>query len=392
MTSRRSDNGIMGNIRKRSKNTWTIQWDEPRAPGGRRRQRSKAVHGTKRDAEVVLAEIERQIRMGAYVKPANLTLTEYLDMWLEKSAAPRVGDKTLQEYRQIVHNHLDPALGNLVLQRISPLDIQSYIAAALKSGRMNGKGGLSDRTVRHHYALLHSAFNQAVRWQLMVRNPVDAVDPPRVASPEMVVLREEDIPVLVNEAKGTDLYIPIMIALGTGLRRGEILGLTFLNVDLKMGTISVVRSLEQTRQGVKTKQPKTHRSRRPVRLPPELIRILRAHKAAAMLRFGPDFSEDCYVCLRRDGSAWPPDVFSHRFTDMVRHLDIPRIRFHDLRHTVATISLKHGVHPKTVSEMLGHSSVNITLDTYSHVLPDIQDQAAAKINDVLRNALYGKTS
>lgn len=378
----------MGNIRKRSKSSWTIQWDEPPGLDGRRRQRSKAIKGTRREAEVALAQIEHRIRVGEYVEPNKVTVGEQLDNWLKKYASARVSPKTLQEYEGIVKNHLEPALGHLLLQQLSPLHVQNYYAQALRTGRLDGKGGLSPQTIRHQHAVLHQACAQAVRWQLLNRNPIDAVDPPKVPKTEMRVLDEAEISALLSASRETELYIPVLIALSTGLRRGEVLGLTWNSIDLDSGTLMVQRSIEQTRGGVRAKEPKTHRSCRPVKMPPSLIARLRSCKASATLREGVQFKGDSYICVRDDGTLWPPDVLSHRFSDLVKSLDeITKIRFHDLRHTFATNALRYGVHPKIVGEMLGHSSVTVTLDTYSHILPDMQDQAVGQIELLLQKVI-----
>lgn len=379
----------MGNIRKRGKNTWTVQWDEPRGPDGKRRQRSKAIRGSKREAEEALASIELQIRTGMYVEPSKMTVAEYFEKWL---AQARVTPKTKQEYEGIIRNHIIPALGTLLLQRLTPMQVSTYYTEKLQSGRLDGKGGLSPQTVLHHHTLVHKALGQAVCWQYLARNPSDAVDPPTVDQAEIVVLDEEECFVLIGKARETPIFIPVIIALNTGMRRGEIIGLTWRSIDLDRGSISVQRSIEQTRAGLRVKPTKTHRSRRPIRMPDTLTRIIRKYKAEMMLKAGPSFRKTDYVCLRDDGSLWPPDVLSHRFGDLIRGLDITRIRFHDLRHTFATIALKKGIHPKIVSEMLGHSSVNITLNIYSHVLPHMQEDAAAQIDDVLRGAINWKTS
>jgi len=316
-----------------------------------------------------------------------MTLAALLERWLKDSASSRVSPKTFQEYERMIRNHIVPALGSLQVQRITPMQIQAFYSKVLECGRLDGKGGLSPRSVLHIHALLHRVFSQAVRWQILPRNPVDAVDPPRVPRTEMKSLSVEEISVLLEAARDTTLFLPIAIALGTGLRRGEVLGLRWSSVDLEGGSLAVTRSIEQTKAGIRAKAPKTHRSLRPVKMPASLVKILRTAKAERMLKAGPDFSDEDYICLREDGSLWPPDVLSHRFTDLIRTLDITQVRFQDLRHTFATLSLQQGIHPKVVSEMLGHSSVNITLDTYSHVMPDMQEQAAARIDEILGSAI-----
>lgn len=381
----------MGSIRQRTKKkkSYTIQYYEPAGPDGTRRRRTEVVHGTRKDAEAALAERERSIRTGDYVFPSNLSVAKFLLLWLELRVK-KYSPKTLQEYKKIINNHLIPHLGNIPLQSLTPMHIEKYLAVALISGRLDGNGGLSSQTVRHHYALLHKALYDAVRWELLTRNPSDAVDGPKVLRKEMKVLIEEEIAILIEAIFGTSLFIPVVIALSTGIRRGENLGLTWADVDYDRATITIRRSMEQTIDGVRAKETKTHRSTRPVAMPDYLRVILKKHKVQMKLRLGPDFSESQYVCLKDDNTTWRPDTLSSCFSELVGSLNITKISFHDLRHTFATVALKQGIHPKVVSEALGHSSVNITLDIYSHVLPSLQREAAEKIDDALKDVISRK--
>jgi integrase len=184
--------------------------------------------------------------------------------------------------------------------------------------------------------------------------------------------------------------MPVMLAVTTGLRRGELLGLRWSNVDLATGTITVVQSLEQTKDGLRFKSPKTHRSRRSIALPTITVEALRSHRAKQAeerLALGPAYDDHDLVCPRPGGSPWPPDVFSTTFAAMLRRSNLKPIRFHDLRHSHATHLLKAGIHPKVVSERLGHSKVGITLDTYSHVLPGIQEEAIRRLDLLLERAI-----
>ena len=186
------------------------------------------------------------------------------------------------------------------------------------------------------------------------------------------------------------LYMPTMLAVTTGLRRGEILGLRWDNVDLVAGTLTVVQSLEQTKDGLRLKTPKTHRSRRSIALlamTTTELRLHRAKQAEERLALGPAYEEAGFVCPRPGGAPWTPDVFSTAFAAFVRRSGLSQFRFHDLRHTHASHLLRAGVHPKIVSERLGHSSVGITLDTYSHVLPGMQQDAVKLIDTALEAAI-----
>ena len=195
---------------------------------------------------------------------------------------------------------------------------------------------------------------------------------------------------LLQAVEGMRLYMPVLLAVMTGMRRGEILALRWQDTDLEKGLVAVRRSLEQTRDGLRFKQPKTGKGMRSVALPGIAIQVLRRHRteqAQERLKLGPAYEDNDLICPRPDGSPWPPDSLSTAFASLIRRSDLPRIRFHDLRHSHATQLLRHGIHPKVVSERLGHSKVGITLDTYSHVLPGMQEEAASKVDAALRTAI-----
>jgi integrase len=381
---------MKGHIRKRGKSSWAIVLDLGRDGAGKRHQKWHTVRGTKKDAERELARLITEIHAGNYVEPSRMLLREYLDRWLKDYAEQSVSPKTYERYEEIIRSHIVPALGGYELSKLRPLHIQGFYTSAVTSGRKDGKGGLSAQTVLHFHRLLHRALGQAVRWQLLARNPAEAVEPPRPQRTEMRVLDDAQIALLLKSLEGSRLHAPGLLALSTGLRRGELLGLRWRDIDLERGCLTVNCSVEQTKQSLRFKIPKTERSRRMVALPSFAVDMLRAHKreqTEARLKLGPAYQNDDLIFPREDGSPWPPDSFSTAFAAFIRGSDLPHVRFHDLRHSHATQLLKHGVHPKIVSERLGHSKVGITLDTYSHVLPGMQEDAARKIDAALRDAL-----
>jgi len=246
------------------------------------------------------------------------------------------------------------------------------------------------QTVLHFHRLLHRALSQAVKWQLLARNPVDAVEPPRPQRQKMNAINEKDTALLLDKLAGSSLFSPVLFAVTTGLRRGEVLALRWKDVNLVEGRITVNQSLEQTNNGLRFKSPKTERSRRQVPLPSVTLDLLKEHKKKQneeRLRLGPIYQNNNLVFPRPDGSTMPPDSFSTNFAAFIRRSGLKHIRFHDLRHSHATQLLLQGVHPKIVSERLGHSNISITLDTYSHVLPGMQEDAVLKIDTSLRLAI-----
>jgi integrase len=381
---------MKGHIRKRGKSSWAVVLYLGRDETGKDRHRWYSVRGTRRDAERELARLLHEASTGFYVEPARMSVSEFLDRWLIDYAKPKVSPKTCERYREMIDGHIKPVLGSYSLPKLAPLHVQAFYSRALAAGRKDGKGGLSAQTVVHFHRLLHKAFAQAVKWQLLARNPIDAVEPPRAERPEMRALGEDETAALLSLLGTSRLSMPTMLAVTTGLRRGEILGLRWSNVDIATGTLTVVQSLEQTKEGLRFKAPKTHRSRRSIALPAITVEALRSHRAKQAeerLALGPAYDDHDLVCPRPGGAPWPPDMFSTAFAAIVKRSRLKSFRFHDLRHSHASQLLKAGVHPKVVSERLGHAGIGITLDTYSHVLPGIQEDAVQRLNAVLATAI-----
>ncbi len=381
---------MRGSIQKRGKRSWRLVFDLERGHTGKRKQKAVTFRGTKRDAETELSRILAEIKNGGFVDPGNITVNEYLDQWLEH-VSTKTAAKTHERYEEIVRLGLAPHLGTIKLSKLRPIDIQGLYADALKSGRLHRTGGLSARSVLHYHRILSQALKQAVKWQLLPRNPADAVEPPRPEQKEMVALDENQTAILIEKVKGTALYIPVFLAVTTGMRRGEVLGLRWCDVDLDRGTLSVTQTLEKTREGgLHFKQPKTRKSRRTISLPSITVDALRKHRAEQMelyLSLGIGWDDGGLVCTKGPGEPVNPNTLTSGFASRVRDMDIPRVRFHDLRHTHATQLLKEGVHPKVAQERLGHATIAVTLDLYSHVMPGMQEDAAARVDRALKTAL-----
>ena len=284
----------------------------------------------------------------------------------------------------LLEAHIIPALGGLNLAKLRAAHLQSYYAAQLDLPR-------APSSVRKDHNYLHSALKQAVRLQILATNPADFVVPPRVTRTEMKVLDEAQATDMLRAAKGTSLYMPLLLALGPGMRRGEQLGLRWSDVDLEAGTATVNQGLQEAGGQLIVTAPKTVKSRRAVTLPGlvvDALRVHRAEQARKTLAREPNWTDSEYVLAAPHGGPWWPSNFDRvwrRFKTKQRL----EIRFHDVRHSHASALLKAGVHPKVVSERLGHASIGITLDTYSHVMPGMQEEAAEKIDAGLRAALAG---
>ena len=255
----------------------------------------------------------------------------------------------------------------------------------------NGADFKSDafwRFVRPH-PILREALKQAVRWQMLAVNPADAVKPPRAEQQKTQVLDETGTAQLLRSPQGTRFHLAALLAVGTGMRRGELLGLRWQDIDLKTGKLAVRQNQQQTSRGLLFKSPKTAKGQRSISLMPSTVTALRRYKrwqAEMRVEMGPAYQDQDLVLCKDDGSPWTPHCFSAQWHKAV-NAQGRKVRFHDLRHTHTTLLLRQGVHPKVVSERLGHSTINITLDTYSHVMPDMQDEAAEKLDGALKAAM-----
>jgi integrase len=324
------------------------------------------------------------------VEPSRVTVAEYLRKWIEDYARPNVAGKTFERYKQIVENDLVPVIGSISLHKLQPLQIQNFYAGQLQHGRKKGEGGLSAQTVLHCHRVLHKALAQAVRWNLLVANPADRVELPRVNQKEIQPIDETAAAWLMEVAQGTRLYIPILIAVYTGLRRGEILALRWQDTDLESGYADVCRALEYTKErGLVFKAPKSRRGRRKVELPATLVAALVEHRAVQddyRKRLGAGYRENDLVVCVEDGSVWKPPAFDSSYRQLLKRRKLAGPTFHALRHSNASIMLREGVDAKVISARLGHSKVSFTLDQYVHLFPGQQKNAASKIDAVLKTA------
>jgi integrase len=379
---------MKGHLRERSLGHWAIILDIPDPKTGKRRRKWHSFKGTKRQAQIESARIISVVQAGSYLEPSKTTLATFLGRWLDHVKS-QVSPKSHERYSGIVNQNIIPALGAVPLAKLKPAQISAAYSAALDNGRRDGSGGLAPRTVGHMHRVLKQALGQAVRWELLTRNPADAVDPPKVDWKPMQVYDVPQTAELIEAVRDTPLLVPTLLAVLCGLRRGEICALRWRNVDLVTGQISVVESLEQTKAGLRFKSPKSGKGRT-VALSATIVGELRAHRvkrAEELLRLGVRLSDDHLVISHADGSVISPIYVSQHWARTIRTTSLAHLRFHDLRHAHATHLLANGVHPKVASERLGHSKVGITLDLYSHVIPGMQEDAAEMVDTALKLAM-----
>ncbi len=386
---------MKGHIRERAPGHWAIVIDLRDPATGKRRRKWHSFAGTKRKAQIECARLISEMQRGTYLEPNKTTIAQFLDLWLADVKA-RVSPKTYERYEQVCHKNIAPLLGAVLLPKLKPAQISEAYAKALASGRRKRTGGLSPRTVHHVHVILKGALAQAVKWEMLVRNPAAGVDAPKVG--HATIMQTYDLgqtAELIEAVRGKRIFVPVILAVLCGLRRGEIAALRWRNVNLAGDQLAVVQSAEQTKAGIRYKEPKSGRART-IALSASVVAELKAHRiqqAEELLKLGRRVSDDDFVVAQADGSPLQPHSLGQEWVRfLASSTTLPRIRFHDLRHAHATHLLVSGVHPKVASERLGHSKVGITLDLYSHVLPNMQTDAVALVDDALKAAIQRRSA
>ena len=348
-----------------------------------RRQEFHTGYKTKREAEEELAKALTALSSGTYVEPRKILLRDYLlGEWLPAIRAT-VRATTFLSYEQHVTSHVIPLLGSVPLQQLTGGMLNLFYARLL-AGEGGGKTRpLSPSTVRRVHATLHRALKDATRWNRLARNPTDAADPPRNAGPpQMQVWNETELKRFLTSEVGSRLYPLWLVLATTGMRRGEVLGLTWEDAALAAGRLWVRKTRVMTGYEVLPSTPKTRRGRRLLYLDPATIAALtswRLRQKKEHLALGKAWNESVVVFTEEEGEPYHPERVSTLFTQAAKRAHLRPIRLHDLRHSYATLALSAGVHPKVVSERLGHANIGITLDVYSHCVPSLCEEAACRV-------------
>ncbi|HXC75682.1 MAG TPA: tyrosine-type recombinase/integrase [Candidatus Acidoferrum sp.] len=365
-----------GSIVKRTDGRWAAY------ATGLNGQRRYVYGKTRTDVAHKLGALTQQLSSGLPLPSGQETVASFLATWLEgrRSQLRPAPWRRSEEYVRI---HIVPVIGNVKVSRLTPHHLTRLYESRLGAG-------LSTTSVHHLHATLHTALGQAVRWNLVPRNVADLVDPPRIRRLEMTVFGPDQVRVLLDAARGGPLEAIITVAVSTGMRRGELLALRWRDVDLDRSTVRVVGTLQR---GFDRKliiaEPKTSHSRRQVEISSLATDALRRHRAtqtSLRLMLGEEWEDHDLVFPNQFGN--PQDgghLVLGQFVPLLKRAGLPRIRFHDLRHTAASLLLGRGVHPKIVSEMLGHATIGITLDLYSHATPTMHREAARTMDEVLRD-------
>ena len=368
-----------GSIRKRPDGRWEARLN---LPDGKRRSFYAA---TRQEVARRLAEASRDRDKGLPVVGERLTVGQFLADWLETKRGTLGSPRTWDRYEEYVRLHLMPTLGSVRLAHLTPQHVQRLYAAKREAG-------LAPTTIRHLHTVLHGALESALRQGLVQRNVCSLVDKPKQRRRQMTTWMPTQARAFLAAANGDRLEALYTLALSTGMRQAELFGLRWQDVDLEKAALSVTTTVQRSRSaGLLIKEPKTATSRRRIALATgeqfSVVEALRSHRTRQLeerLAAGPTWREQGLVFSDACGGPLRGSNVQRRsFAPLMRAAGVPQIRFHDLRHTAATLLLGQGVHPKIVSEMLGHASVAITLDLYSHVQPDMQRQAAAAMGAAL---------
>ena len=370
---------MRGSIRQKTKDTWQIQIYTGVGPDGKRQRHFETIKGRKGDAQKRLTELLSSLDKGTYMKPSKTTFEDYLKIWLDEYARNSISPRGFERYKGIIEKSVIPDMGKIILTQLKPEHIQRHYTALQDKG-------LSPGTVKYHHAVIHKALQTAVKRGLIIRNPADSVDVPRKGHNEMQIWNEYEVNQFLEAAKNSQYYALFYIALFTGMRRGELLGLRWSDIDFLFCQLSVNRTLHQLKNGTYIyTQPKSAKSKRTIALSPSAMVTLNNHKdkqEAIYKALGKPLTENELVFCTAEGKPFRPNTITRAWSELAKKAGVTVIRLHDARHTHASLMLKQGIHPKIVQERLGHSTIAMTLDIYSHVTPGLQ-QAAAQAFDNL---------
>jgi integrase len=370
---------MRGNITRRGRSSWRLKFDVD-AGGDERCTRYVTVHGTKKDAEAALTRLLSEADKGVLVDSTKLTVAEHMTQWLQDK---ELSGATRERYETIVRAYIVPTLGAIELQKLKPVDVKKWIADL----RQGPRGRRAPGTLVNALRVLSAGLASAVKLDLVARNVADNVEPPKREDHEVQILKADDVKRVLDALRDSDVYPIVVLALSTGARRSELLALRWCDLDLERGVIKIEHSLEQTREGLCLKSPKTKAGRRPIQLPAVAIDILRLHRKDQLklrLKLGMGkLDPDAFVFCHHDGSPLWPTSLSVTWRRVVEKAGLPRVTFHSLRHSHASALIRAGLDVVRVSRQLGHSKPTTTLSIYAHEFEEADSDAADAIGKVL---------
>jgi integrase len=372
-----------GNITQRGRRSWRIKFDVGYGEDGRRICHCETVIGSRADAAALLRKRITEHDEGQLVRQTSMTLLAYACHWLENIAPATAAGKTRERYAELIEGHIGPHIGGIALQKLDGTVIDAFYAKLARAGRLDGKGGLSPQTVRHIHRLLSQILGSAVKAQKIRSTPMQAVQAtPKVPRARIELLAQEELTALLWHLEGKPLYVPVLVAAATGLRRGELLALRWSDIDLDNAMLRVEQSVELVAGTMSLKAPKTERSRRTIALPDNVVAELKTYRK--------QYAEHCLAIGHgrvdllfpdwRTGGLQNPEAISKAFAAEVKAAGITPVTLHSLRHSHITHLLRSGAPVHVVSARAGHSRPTQTLNTYAHLLSG-DDRRAAAIMD-----------
>jgi integrase len=375
--------------------SWLLKYySGSNAKTGKPKQAYKTVRGTRKEAEKKLRELLSAVDNGTHVDPSRITVTIWLRRWVKEYAPMDChSNATIERYDQFIERHIIPAIGEMALQKLTTAHVQGMYAEKLSSGRLTSAEGLSKQTVHHMHRCLSNALSTAVAEGLIANNPCSAAKSPRPDDAEIICLDDQQTARMLEAAaniNSPNLYPIILLAVATGMRRGELLALKWSEVDLENLTLRVRNTLEETKLGLRFKSPKTKNARRTISLPLFAVDVLRDHKAnqdALRLRLGVGSDEDRLVFetfLQDEFGPIRPRNVTKSFDRFIKTVDVPRVTLHGLRHTHATSAIRAGENIVAVSRRLGHAKPSITLNVYSHLIEGDDAYIAVNLDSRLK--------
>ncbi|MGC5328331.1 tyrosine-type recombinase/integrase [Brevibacillus sp. SYSU BS000544] len=345
-------------------NSWYYRITVGKTTEGKRKTKSKGGFRTKREAVNAATELLILIKNGHYNEYSQMPFGEFMEQFLTDKKL-RIRPSTLEQYTWAVRKQIIPAIGDVPLGKLKPFTLQEFYNNLAREGKV------SSMNLRKIHTLIKAALKKAVRWELIDRNVAELLDAPREEKSEIVVWDLDQAKKFISFAESYPYYLAFLLAITTGARQGEILGLRWKDVDLERGIISIVQTLSHDGKRMNP-APKTKAGRRTLSLPTEVTQELKRWKGLP----------DHLVVQSKADTPINPRNLNRQFKNIIEKAELPNIRFHDLRHTHATLLLLQGVHPKIVAERLGHANTRMTLDTYSHLLPNMQQEAAEKFGQI----------